>query len=541
MPLKVELEPWSSPEPETPPEFSPPPLSQLDTVLAQRRRFVEQRGGRPALVDLLLAEHRAQGAPAASLRNVERLARDDCFAIVTGQQPGLLTGPLYTPWKILSAILLARRLERERPETFVPVFWNAGEDHDTAEMDHFYWLDREGRLVRFQLDLPSSGEPDSPPISFGGRPAKSLDIESLLAFWDEMLFETEFSAPLKATVFEAWQSADTLGEFCNQLLWRLFPDSGLVIVTSSYRSYPHLVNDLLRAEIEEPLRSNTLINEAGQQLRARNFRPRMHRPGGRCSFFLYEGDARLPLQFDEGNFVALGKTYAPGALLARLEERPEDFSAAANLRPVLQDALLPTAVNILGPGELAYHLQLKSLYALHQVLQPVAVQRLSLSLLPPRVSRGLNKLGLGAADLQRPLAQLSGQVASRQALPRLEPLCEELKAQIRHTLGLLRHDAASLDKALEAGVIGQEKQLLAQVEKLQKRLAAQLRRRDSHTRQTVARLQAALWPDGQPQERALNLFYFLNLFGPALLPALAERLKDGDLPGGWLVRLHYGR
>ena len=423
----------------------------------------------------------------------------------------------------------------------MPVFWNAGEDHDTAEMDHFHWLDREGQLVRFQLDLPSSGHLDSFPISFGARPAKSLDIERLLAFWDEMLFETEFSAPLKTMVFEAWQNAGTLGVFCNQLLWRLFPDSGLVIVNSSYRSYPQLVSDLLRAEIEEPLRSGALINEAGEQLRARHFRPKMHRPGGRCSFFLYEGEARLPLQFDDGKFVAPGKTYTPGALLARLEERPADFSAAANLRPVLQDALLPTAVNILGPGELAYHLQLKSLYAFHQVPPPVAVERLSLTLLPPRVSRGLQKLGLSASDLQRPPAQLSSRVASRQALPRLEPLCEQLKAHIRETLGLLRRDAASLDKALEGGVIGQEKQLLAQVEKLQKRLAAQLRRRDNRTEEAVTRLQAALWPEGRPQERVLNLFYFLNLFGPALLPALAEQLKDSDLQGAWLVRLNHGR
>ena len=66
----------------------------------------------------------------------ERLAAGEVLCVTTGQQPGLFTGPLYTVYKALSAIALAKRLERERGVPVVPVFWVAGDDHDFAEANH---------------------------------------------------------------------------------------------------------------------------------------------------------------------------------------------------------------------------------------------------------------------------------------------------------------------------------------------------------------------------------------------------------------------
>src|SRR5258705_13387259 len=66
----------------------------------------------------------------------ERLAAGDGPAVTTRQQPALLTGPLYTVHKALSAIALAQRLERERGGTAVPLVWAAGDDHDFAGANH---------------------------------------------------------------------------------------------------------------------------------------------------------------------------------------------------------------------------------------------------------------------------------------------------------------------------------------------------------------------------------------------------------------------
>ena len=70
-------------------------------------------------------------------------------AIVTGQQPALGGGPLYTLLKTAHAVALARELTRQgRPCR--AVHWVASEDHDLGEAGHADLLSREGRVTRVQ-------------------------------------------------------------------------------------------------------------------------------------------------------------------------------------------------------------------------------------------------------------------------------------------------------------------------------------------------------------------------------------------------------
>src|SRR5437762_6184522 len=92
----------------------------------------------------------------------DRLAAGDVLVVTTGQQPGLFTGPLYTVYKALSAIALARRLERERGVPVVPVFWVAGDDHDFAEANHTWFLNAAGDLAHIVLRERPADAPLAP-------------------------------------------------------------------------------------------------------------------------------------------------------------------------------------------------------------------------------------------------------------------------------------------------------------------------------------------------------------------------------------------
>ena len=72
---------------------------------------------------------------------IDRWIEERGAIVTTGQQPGLLGGPLYSLYKGISAIRLAEQLEALLDRPVLPVFWVASEDHDWDEADHTYLLD----------------------------------------------------------------------------------------------------------------------------------------------------------------------------------------------------------------------------------------------------------------------------------------------------------------------------------------------------------------------------------------------------------------
>src|SRR5690606_3523427 len=68
------------------------------------------------------------------LHNLELLRDPRARVVVTGQQCGLLGGPLYTLYKAIGAVRWAERLAKELGRPVVPIFWAASDDHDFEEV-----------------------------------------------------------------------------------------------------------------------------------------------------------------------------------------------------------------------------------------------------------------------------------------------------------------------------------------------------------------------------------------------------------------------
>src|SRR3972149_9203384 len=120
--------------------------------------------GREELAAILTDQNRSWGADNALVEGIARLRDPRASMVGTGQQVGLFGGPLYTLYKALPVVAVARQLESQWQIPCLPLFWMASEDTDFAEIDHVAMPDEQDRvtLLRyvphegFGTDLPAN-------------------------------------------------------------------------------------------------------------------------------------------------------------------------------------------------------------------------------------------------------------------------------------------------------------------------------------------------------------------------------------------------
>src|SRR6185503_13561112 len=94
---------------------------------------------RKTLVGTLKEQYQAVEAAPAVTANIDRLLDENTFTVCTAHQPAIFTGPLYFIYKIVHAIKLAERLNKDLPgHYFVPVFFMGSEDADLEELGNIH-------------------------------------------------------------------------------------------------------------------------------------------------------------------------------------------------------------------------------------------------------------------------------------------------------------------------------------------------------------------------------------------------------------------
>lgn len=498
-------------------------LFELRAGDVQAALAVPRPRNRGALAAAMREHAQRWEAPRAVFDALERLEDEASRVVATGQQTGLLLGPTYGLSKAIGAMKLAGRLDSaERP--VLPVFWLASQDHDGAEIDHAYLLDGEERLHRASVSLPTD-------VAAGRVPVDVGMLDAVIATIDAMRPQTahrdEVVALLRGTAAKAHGFADWFAG----LMYHLLGPHGLLLFDPMDEHAAPLLRAPLERELSIPEAGPESINEAARSLKALGLEPQLGRASGATNLFLELEGTPLPrrvlLRFDGRDFYAEGRRFTRAELLARLEREPASLTPAAGLRPVVQDSVFPTAVNVLGPGELRYVSQIRGVYRVHGVPMPLAWPRATATMLEPPVGRILERYALDArafqADpkgcLERILLDRSGHGT------RFRQTSEELERAIRTLLA----EVEGIDPTLLGTVERGRRHLDVTLERLRFKTARALAQHDAITRGQFERLGQHLLPLGQPSERVLSPFSFMLKFGIEPVMRLLLQLKaEGD-------------
>ena len=421
-------------------------------------------------------------------------------------------------WKALATVVVARRLAAERGKPVVPVFWVASDDHDFAEVRATTVVDATGALRTLRYD------PSAEPL---GRPAWDITLdETVVGLVDELARALPAALGRDETVAlvaDCYRAGETLSSAFARLVSRLLPE--LVVLDPADLELKRLSVPVLTRELAEGSPSSRLALEVGRALLAAGYHQQVPvRPGFLNLFALVDGQRRA-LAITDGTVEVRGtrERWPLAEAQWRLASDPRAWSPGALLRPLVQDALLPTAAYVAGPAELAYHAQIGPAYAHFGVPRPVLLPRPSLTLVEAAQARALEAEGLTLADLAGDPERLVARWA-REDYPDVEAAFARAREAIERELGEVEAVLGAHDPTLRSATAAARGRALHPVAGLHEKALRALKKRDQGRAERLRRTRDALLPGGSLQERGLGLIGFVGRHGLAVVPGLAERL-----------------
>ena len=485
-------------------------------------------GREPAAIGTIVrTQQRARNAPGAAIEAAARLDDPRSVAVVTGQQAGLFGGPLYTLLKAVSAIRLARRVERVFGVPGVAVFWVDAEDHDLDEIRTCGVLDADQTFTT--VTLAATTPPGTPAAAVRLGPEIETALDALAA----ALPETDFTAEVLGGLRRAYANGRGIVTAFATWIEHLLGRHGLVVFDAADPAAKPLAADLFAREITSAGTSTSLARSAGERLRDAGFHAQVDPPANGVALFLQDGERRA-IRIDGDRLRAGDDALDRAAWLDRLRADAASFSPNVLLRPIVQDRLFPTVCYVAGPNELAYLGQLKPLYAHFGVPMPLVVPRVSATLVDPAVMKFLRRTEIDLATLQPRDESALNRLLGAQLPASVEQALHAAGDAIRDRMAAVAAAVAEVDPTLAGAAESTRGRMERDLGGLQNKVVQAAKRRHQTLRRQFTRAQSQIFPHGSPQERAIGGICFLNRYGDTLVDRL---LSDATLDASrhWVI------
>ncbi len=437
-----------------------------------------------------LAPAFGDGGPAA-----ERLARAarSGFVVTSGQQPGLFGGPLYTWWKALSVLAFADELERQTGLPVAPVFWAATDDSDFKESATTIVATADGAEI---IEMPE-------PPGTGVALAQVLlgDVSKQLARLEAAAGSASASTVLEL-VRTAYSPEKTIGSAYVDLLRSIVGPLGVSVIDAAHpavrtAAHPVLVRSLeLSGEIHDSLdlRSDDL-KSAGHSAQVKIVE-------GRTLAFSEAKGKRDRIRIRDAGRVAS-------------ESVPGTLGPNVLLRPIVERSILPTVAYLGGPAEIAYFAQVTAVADALGTIAPLVLPRWSGYVVEPRIDRILERYKLSASDFRDPHAVESR--LARASLPgNIVSNTDKMRTAVHNAVESMR-DGEGADLVPDSVLQGLSRNISHRLERLERRVAATVKRKGNDALRDAAIARGSLHPFGRPQERALNIIPLIARYGAPLL------------------------
>jgi len=426
--------------------------------------------------------------------SIDKLAKG-AAVVITGQQPGLFTGPNYTILKALTVIKLAKALDAVGVPA-VPVFWVAAEDHDYQEIEFASELDKDAGLMHLRVDLSN---PEASPV---GWLQLREDVSDTVAKCFSSLPDSEFQLDVRRVLEISYKPGVSPADAFLRTLEKLFDGTGLLLANPLQPELRALAQPTLVQAVRQNAEIRSAVLARSRALSESGYHEQVKVDNNFTGLFAYRGKSRKAL---------------------RPEELEDGLSLSANvlLRPAMQDSIFPTAAYVGGPAEVAYFAQAAAVYdALKRPVPPV-FPRISATILEPRIDRVLKKYDLEFLDVFRGRDFLRRKaVAKVQGVEVFDLVRDRLLAELE----VLRPALNAVDATLDGALDNSRQKVLHQVEALRTKFVNAEARRNETLERHLDSITNTLFPEKKLQERVINITSFLVRYGMSFIQRLENEL-----------------
>jgi bacillithiol synthase len=510
------------------PFFTGDPSNHEDWARAIARTQAHPRR-RHEIAAVIAAQQRRRQAPPRAIEAGRLLADAGTVAIVTGQQAGLFGGPMFTLLKALTAIKLAEQISREHHLPAIAVFWVEAEDHDWNEVRSCTVFDDQ--LEPRDISLPGRPAADPVPVATVILDASISQIVDDLA---HIVPSTEFTPALVAELRDAYAPGVGMADAFARWIERVLGGRGLIVYDASDPASKPLAAELFAHELATA-QTSRLASSTGADMIQHGYHAQVTNQDDSLALFLLDG-SRRPIRQQDGRLLVGDKSFEAGALQQEAGVRPARFSPGVLLRPVVQDALFPTACYVAGPNELAYLGQLRGVYDHFGVPMPLMYPRVSVTLLDSASLRFLTKYQLPLEALQPQDEAALNALLETQIPPAVEESFSAAARSIESQMAALIQAIPAIDPTLEGAAKSTLGRMQHDLQTLHGKMIQAAKRRDDTLRRQFMRARARAFPRGHAQERTIGFVSFLNQYGPALIDRLFQELPL-DLGHHWVMTI----
>jgi len=460
-----------------------------------------------------------------TLRNIELLNKEKTIAVVTGQQLGILGGPLYTIYKIITILKLANQFTEKYDEfKFVPIFWLEGDDHDFNEVRSLNIFDNENQIIN--LGYKEEISDDDSKQSIGNIKFDEI-LNEFLAKYEGSLRDSDFKNELVSKLKACYQVGKTFKQSFKELIYWLFDEYGLIIFDPQSPEVKSLLKPIFKKEVNDfSLHTQKLIQTSAKLEELYHAQVKV-KP---VNLFYHTDDGRYSVEPVDDIFKLRRKRkqFTKEEILAEIENSPERFSPNVLLRPICQDYLFPTGFYIAGPSEISYFAQVTPLYDFYKIVTPVVFPRSSVTLLEKNVGAALDKYDLTLNDVFLGLDELKEKVIAGLSENDIDKAFNEASTEIDLTFDRLKENLFAIDKTLVDASLRYREKIVSSIAELKSKATKAQETKHETTIRQLTRLSNLLYPLGNLQEREINFTYFYNKYGKDFIRKIYDDISVSE-------------